>query len=367
MKKTKQAYINIISIVISTTLLSAVAYAKDNEVLDISGYLMLDHDSFAATFLENGHSTTDDSESQSEVRRARLSVKSQLADHLEGKVQLGFADGNTKIKDAFVKYTGWNWADITLGKHKEAFGLEKLTSSRNLLMIERSMVSEALAPGRSIGVSATGDFSSLNWQLGYFQPNESESASAVTGRLTWTPWQQNNNLVHLGLAFSERDLNGSDFRINETLEVHSADSLLEGKKLIADKQSLQGLEFLWQVNGFTTMAEWQQASVRDINDSDYDYEGGYVQLSYQFSGENRKYKNGSLKQVAAPGWEITTRYSQFELIEETREAETYAIGVNYTVNKHLKIMADYIKAKHYEAGTEFDSGEAVSLRVQYSF
>ena len=342
---------------------TATTFANEDVELDISGYLMLDHDSFDSAFLEDGNS----SESDTDVRRARLSFKTKFADDWRAKLQLGFADDNTKIKDAFIQYKGWNWADVTLGKHKEPFGLEKLTGSRNLLMIERSMVSDALAPGRSIGLSLSGDFSAINWQLGYFQPDESESASAVTGRLTWTPWQKKNNLIHLGLAFSERDLNSSEFRINETMEVDLSDSLLEGEKLLADKQSLAGVEFLWQTHGFTAMAEWQQATVTDIYNTDYDYEGGYVQLSYQLSGDNRKYKNGTLGKITTPGWEFTTRYSQFELIEETREAETYSIGVNYTVNKNLKFMADYIKAKQYEFGTELNSGDAVSLRVQYSF
>lgn len=341
----------------------ASTYVNEDLKLDMSGYLMLDHDSFDSAFLENEGK----SDSDTDIRRARLSLKTEFTDNWRAKLQLGFADDNTKIKDAFIQYKGWHWADITMGKHKEPFGLEKLTGSRNLLMIERSMISEALAPGRSVGFSLSGEISSINWQLGYFQPDESESASAITGRLIWTPWQQKNNLVHLGLAFSERDLNASEFRINETMEVALADSLFEGEKLFADKQSLTGVEFLWQTHGFTAMAEWQQATVTDIYHTDYDYEGGYLQLSYQLSGDNRKYKNGSLGKVTSPGWEFTTRYSQFELIEETREAETYSIGVNYTVNKNLKFMADYIKAKQYEFGTELNSGDAVSLRVQYSF
>ena len=146
-----------------------------------------------------------------------------------------------------------------------------------------------------------------------------------------------------------------------------SDSLLEGENLLADKVSLAGVEFLWQQNGFTTLAEWQQATVKDVNYAEYDYQGGYLQVSYQLSGDNRIYKNGSLGKVITPGWEITSRYSQFELLTEDREAQTYSIGVNYTVNDKLKFMGDYIKAKSFEAGYEIDAGDAISLRAQYSF
>jgi len=362
MKKTPLVSAHILSALVSCAFVSSDVLAKDDN-LEIGGYVMLDHDSFDTAFLEDG----DSSQSLTEIRRARLSFKSQFMKDWKTKFQIDIADGNTEIKDAYLQYHGWNWADITLGKQKEAFGLEKLTSSRNLLMIERSMVSEALAPGRSMGISASGDLASVYWQLGYYQPEESEAATAITGRLAWTPWQQDNKLVHLGVAFSERDLAGSEFRINEQLEVHLSDSLLEGENLLADKVSLAGVEFLWQQNGFTTLAEWQQATVKDVNYAEYDYQGGYLQVSYQLSGDNRIYKNGSLGKVTTPGWEITSRYSQFELLTEDREAQTYSIGVNYTVNDKLKFMGDYIKAKSFEAGYEIDAGDAISLRAQYSF
>ena len=109
------------------------------------------------------------------------------------------------------------------------------------------------------------------------------------------------------------------------------------------------------------------ATVTDVNNTEYEYQGGYVQFSYQLSGDNRKYKNGELGSVTTTGREFTSRVSQFELVEESREAQFYSVGGNYTVNDNLKLMADYIKAKQHEAGSESDFSNAVSLRVQYSF
>jgi phosphate-selective porin OprO/OprP len=356
----------VVIIVLYFGLVSTSVWAKDKKEtkrINISGYLMLGHDSFDSSFLEDG----DSSQSVSEIRRARLSFKTKLHDNWQTKLQLDFADGNTELKDAYFQYKGWQWADFTLGKQKEAFGLEKLTSSRNSMMIERSIVTEALAPGRSLGVSLSGGLSSLNWQLGYFQPDESENASAITGRLSWLPWQQENNLIHIGLAFSERDLNGSAFRINEPMEVYLSDSLIEGTKLLADKVSLQGVEFLWQKDGLTAASEWQQATVTDDIGEEFEYQGGYIQLSYLLSGENRTYKNSKMAGVSNTGWELTSRYSQFELIEEANEAQIFSVGVNLTVNENLKFMADYIKTKQFKDSNEFDTGNAISLRAQYTF
>ena len=355
-------YTPIIALVVTGIymLFSAELWAKN---IKITGDLMLDHDTFDSGFMEDN----DDSQSESEIRRARLSFKSKITDDWKAKLKVDFSSDEVDIKDAYIKYKGLDWADLTLGQQKEGFGLEKLSHSRDAIMIERSLVTTALTPGRSIGASLAGGASSYNWQLGVYQPDDSESSSAITGRAAWLPWREENELVHIGFAFSERDLNGSDYRINEKLEVHTSDSLFEGEKLTAEKESLQGVELLWQQEGFTTLAEWQQSTVTDINNAEYDYQGGYVQFSYQLSGDNRAYKKGEIGAVSTPGWEFTSRYSQFELIEESREAQIYSVGVNYTVNKRLKFMADYIKAKQFEGGIEYDTSDAVSLRIQYSF
>lgn len=349
-------------IAITYFFFSTNAWSKD---IKISGDLMLDHDSFESGFLEDDNGSG--IQQSSEIRRASLSIKTTLMDDWKAKLKVDFSDDSTEIKDAYIKYKGWDWADLTIGQQKEGFGLEKSGHSRDALMIEKSLVTAALAPDRSLGVSVTGGAALYNWQLGYYQPDESESATAITGRIAWLPWRQGNELVHVGIAFSERDLNGSNFRINETMEVHLSNSLIEGEKLLANKESLQGIEFLWQQSGFTTLAEWQQSTVTDVNKTEYEYKGGYVQFSYQLSGDNRKYKNGELGSVTTPSWEFTSRYSQFELIEESREAQIYSVGVNYTVNKNLKLMVDYIKAKQVEENIESDFSNAVSLRVQYSF
>lgn len=347
-------------------MFSGQSFAKKNDDVNVSGYVMFDYDKFDASLLENPESDIG-TQTLSGIRRARLSFKSNIDDNWKSKFQLDVAGDNAEVKDAYVEYTGWKFADFTIGKQKEAFGLEKLTSSRNLLMIERSMVTEALAPGRSLGISASGQLSAFNWQLGYYQPDAEEATSAVTGRVTWLPWQQDHNLLHLGFAFSERKYDGNEFRINEKLEVYNSDSLLEGNKISADTASIQGVELLWLQDRFTVMGEWQQASITSVDQTNYDYEGGYVQVSYQLSGGSRKYKNDKLGYNTQAGWELTGRYSEILLKDENEDAETYAIGVNYTVNKNIKFLADYIQADYFEAGNRIESSNAVSFRFQYSF
>ena len=353
----------LLSFILTSVVFGANAHAKGAPDVDISGYLMLDYDDFNSGFSEDNSSSTN----ESDIRRARLSFKADLLDDWTAKLQLAFEGDETEIKDAYAQYKGWRWADLKIGQQKEPFGLEKLTSSRNLLMIERSIVTDALSPGDSIGIALNGEYSTINWQLGYFLPEETESAYALTGRLIWLPWQIDNNLLHLGVAFSERELNNSEFRVKEQMEVYFSDSLIKGDNILADNNSMQSLELLWQINGKTTMAEWQQASVTDINSLEFIYRGGYLQIGYQLSGNNRGYKNGTLGSAKNSGWELVSRYSHFKLSEEDQKSEIYSIGVNYVATSKLQFKADYINAKQVISGIELNSDDAVSLRMQYSF
>lgn len=336
---------------------------KKLPTLKFNASVMLDYDTFDQEFLENA----DHGDNHGEIRRARLGLFSQLSQNWSAKFKVDVSD-DVEIKDAYIAFTGWDWADITIGKQKEPFGLEKQMSSRNLLMIERSMMSEAIAPGRTNGAKLSGEYNNVNWQLGYFQDDNGENSNAVTGRITWAPLHTKKNLVHLGLSASERSLHDDEFRINETMEVHTADSNVEGKKLTADNASLLGAEFIWKHKALTTMAEWQMTDVENDKGNEYRYEGGYAQISYLLTGGKRKYTNGILGGVNANNdWEATMRYSQLSLEEENDKAQTFSLGLNYLFNKDFKVMANYIHAKQEDDGENLDSANALSLRVQYRF
>ncbi|MCT8986309.1 OprO/OprP family phosphate-selective porin [Shewanella phaeophyticola] len=345
-------------------VLAANATAEEYPELSFGGYIMLDHDQFSDIFLEDEQH----SNNGTDIRRARLSAKAKLSDDWRSKFQVDIADGEIDIKDAYVQYKGFDWANITLGQQKEPFGLEKLTSSRDTFMIERSMVTEALAPGRNIGVKLSGSPGDFTWDLGYFQEANSQNSYGVTGRLTWAVIDDDDNFFHLGSALSERRLEGDEFRINETLEVYSSDSLLEGTRLDAEDMSLAGIELMWQYQGVVSMAEWIETDIDDPARGTYHYQGGYYQMSYPLSGKNRHYKNGKLGTIKAEhDWELTWRMSQFELEQENRKAQTFAVGVNYLVNEDLMFKANYIRAKYQDDGVTDGYDNAFSLRAQYSF
>lgn len=372
--------------IVSLLLCSSMGYgleavADEAMPLNFSANLMWDYDDYDAFFLEG---EDDEGESQSELRRANLGIKPKFSENWQGKLQIDFKNDETEVKDAYLKYRGLGWADVIIGQDKEPFGLENLTSSRNLMTIERSTPSNALSPGRNPGISLSGQHrlnhpkETFFWQLGYFQPDpEDESGTeargdveAFTGRLAWLPWRHKKEVFHLGLSASQRNYDGLDFRINERLEVHGGDSLLESKILLAEEQTLVGFEALWQSGPATVSGEWQRSDLSAVDGENYRYDGGYALIAYRLTGESRKYKNGVLgglsPKSSAGAWELTYRWSEMNLEQEEIDTRSQTFGVNYYLNDKVKLMANYIKAELDEEGSSSD-GDAVSLRVQFSF
>lgn len=337
--------------------------AQETAKYQVQGYVMLDHDIFDPLFNENN----DESGRESEIRRARLTLKTKWREDWQSKFQVDITDG-IELKDAYIQYQGWKWLDVTVGQFKEPFGFEHQSGSRNLATIERSMSTDSLSPGRNIGVMVSGEQTSINWQIGYFQQDNTEKGNGVTARLAWAPVDTKQHLFHMGLAMSERSLHGEEFRINQTLEVSGADSLFEGDRFYADNNALLGAEFAWRYKGLLATAEWQESDVVSTTGENYAYQGGYLQLSYLFSGQQRNYSQGSLGKVKAKNaWEFSVRYSQLDLLNENESADTYSLGVNYYLNKDTKLMSRYTKAEHFIDNLSQGEGDAISFRVQHSF
>ena len=132
----------------------------------LGGRLQWDYDATQSD--DNGVDTTD-----FDVRRARLYAKGHFGDWAY-KTQFNVAesdgaDGGT-VEDLYIRYLGFgSAANLTIGKQKEPFGLEQLTSSKDISALERSAMSERYTPGRSGGIQLSGKGDNWTYGIGYFE------------------------------------------------------------------------------------------------------------------------------------------------------------------------------------------------------
>jgi len=351
------------------------AKTKDSK-FTINGRLMFDWDEFdgANNVSNGGHSA-----SQSEIRRARIAVTSQLNNDWKSKLQINFDQKNqADIKDAYIQHKGQN-ATFTIGNHHEPMGMEELTSSKYISTIERSMVTDAFAPSRSFGMSLKGGDKHFMWAGGVFKNgndsiNTKDQTYAFTGRLAYAPINEDGHLLHLGVAASLRDMGGNDFKIKERAEVHTADKVVTSGTTAAKDMTLVSLEAA-MVNGpFSAQAEYYDAQVNAQTGTDASYDGYYVLGSYFVTGESRPYKHGSFGKVKpksdSGAWELVAKYSVLNASDKGTgvDATNIVLGVNYYLNTNMRLMADYVNTdlKSSQVLAE-DKGNALSVRFQYFF
>lgn len=93
------------------------------------------------------------------IRRARLTAEVKLNDVVSGKIQPDFGSGKLSLKDAYSKFSFGSRFKVYTGQFKRPFDLFELTSSTQILVVERA--------GTIRGASGFTSLSSLTEGLHY--------------------------------------------------------------------------------------------------------------------------------------------------------------------------------------------------------
>ena len=352
----------------------------DKQRLELNGQLLLDADYYQSFWSAEG----DDSNTEAQLRRARIQLKYDFPGGWLGKVQVDADadsdDSDVDLGSAYLRYTRWGVADITLGKMKEPVGLERNTAVARLMTIEGAMPSTAFTPDKSWGVHLFSATKNRRWALAAVveddqDDNYSEDApTALSGRFTWSPINSPAETLQVGASGSLRDWNKNVFRIRDRAEVASADRVVRSAEFNADQQTVLGLEGLWRRGSLQVQGEYMATSVEEVDGPDWDYQGYYLTASYLITGEQRVFRKGefrSLRPLSAGGaWEVVARYSYLDVRERglgSRAAVT-TIGVNYYYNKDIRAMLAFLHPDISGSVRHEDpDGNAVSMRLQFLF
>jgi phosphate-selective porin OprO/OprP len=278
-------------------------------------------------------------ENDFDLRRGRVYAKGNIAKNWQFKTQ--FNTNGSGVEDLYLRYTGFGkGANITIGHQKMPFGLEELTSSKDISVLERSAITERYAVGRAEGVQlhgAAGENSS--YAIGVFTDDAKDADIGFAARYT-KAFKSDNGLVHLALAYKD---------INE--------------------DSAIGFEAAAVSGPFHIQAEY----VDGEEGSNDDLSGYYIQAGYILTGETRPYKGGVFKRVTpeAKGgaWEVVARledgdgsHGDIELGDD--DATAYTLGVNWYAHKNIKFGVNYTDG---DSNTNDDDGSEFRVRFQLTF
>ena len=320
---------------------------------ELGGRLMIDMAVYQQDGVALGNGT--------ELRRARLEAEGVMYSNWGYELGVDFAGGDADVKDAYIEYLGEFDSSTKIGQFKEPFSLEELTSSRYITFMERALPNE-FAPGRNIGVGVSHQGESWTAAYGLFGEAvdddvdlEGDEGWGVTGRVTYAPWQEDRQALHLGLALSQRSPDDeNEVKFNSRPESHITDvKYLDTDDIIdVDRVSLYGLEAALVLGPVSLQAELINAQVsRDAGLETLEFSGWYVYGSWFLTGESRIYKHkkgsfGRINPTTEDGaWELALRLSSLDLNDldiSGGEADQITLGINWYANPHIRYMLNYV-------------------------
>lgn len=334
-----------------------------------------------------------------EVRRGRIGFKATMAQDWLAEIDIDFADNAVEVKDMWTGYAGFRNSIIRIGNHKAPFGFDTLTSSKNIIFIERAYV-DAWSPDRLLGISYSrwGN----HWQFsggvfgeagGAFDDKDSLTGGGAgtsqepnfIGRVSFAPLAARGRVFHIGLGAAHRNpvreklaTSGADLgdrlnasrivKLDTRAETHvsRAKFLSTGDMKYVDNLNQIGLELAGVMRSFTFQGEYQQTRVNRTATTvttvaDHTFDGYYGQVAWFLTGDVRPYSvsEGEFGRVVPRqkfgAVEIGLRYSTLDLNDVTTvnpirggSAQNITAGVTWYFNANHKIMMNVTQVDHDE-------------------
>ena len=191
-------------------------------------------------------------------RRAQLGADVTVYKDWHFKTQYDFAENAVGFSDVYLRYTGFDGLKITAGQFKMPFSLEEMTSSNNITFMERSLPS-IYAAARRIGVGIDVQQPLFTASAAVYGRNVGtttigDEPLAVGGRVTFTPFNSDGRVLHVGGAVAYEWTDDSDaLRLRQRPE-----SRVDGVRLVdtggianASAQFKYGLELAGGLGPFS--------------------------------------------------------------------------------------------------------------------
>ncbi len=305
--------------------------------------------------------------------------------------------------------------EVFIGQIKPFRGMEELTSSNDITMMERPFASAAGTYGGGSsrefqeGLFYKADIGDFLLGAGFFDLRRDNTRPTeglgYNGRIVYSPLHASGQVVHLGLSYSDENPqtngnDGSDDNIGAAAAYagRRGPSILLGSTRDGDHARTLGAELAGELGPAQLQAEYMLQTVGQGDGAhDQDIPAWYVQASYLLTGENRPYKKGegTFGQPKPAGEhgaiELALRYDHAEnkdsyaacdvaiaastgssplpassVAATSCEASLITAGVNWYVNPSVRFMLDYLKGEN-DRGFAKDKPEAVTARAQFAF
>ena len=316
-----------------------------------------------------------------EFRRARLTLGGK-AYGWDYKLEQDFSAGTNLdgLRDAYIATGLWG-GKATIGHFKPYRSMEELTSSNEILMMERPFASATgLFSGRQFQQGVGYQKSGENYTVGGTVFNLRGAAASrnegmgASGRVTYAPINNDNNTLHFGGWASVENLNRGSADIS-AIENYAgrrgpAQTMATVTGASGDSITAYALEAAGSFGPLFFQGEFANSTWGAPLGKDQDLQTWYLQGSWLINGGHKAYKSAtgvfaSPKYVDKGLWELTARYDSAENKDvANREVNSWILGMNYYVNANLRYMFNYTKGDNQVTGDE--TGQ-YAVRAQFSW
>ncbi len=297
-----------------------------------------------------------------QARELRLSLRGTIGSayrvsYLITASYNGDADPGTRLSlvDASLSFPiGTPATQLTLGKTKETFDYEVVSSFPNLPQQERVLnpffvtrnigakISQVFADHRM--TASAGLFNDWWMQGNSIRHNGTDASARVTGLVWDKPDAQ--RYFHLALSGRYAGGDGNTLRYKGRPESNVADSYVDTGDLPADHAWHLGVEALWNEGPFSVLAEYNRAWVDSPATGNPQFSGYYILASWVITGESRHYDRtvGYARRIMPKGrWgapELVARFSHIDLDDgpvHGGEFDKTYVGINWWTTRRLKV------------------------------
>lgn len=238
---------------------------------------------------------------------------------------------------------------VHVGQFKPPFGGQELTSSGNLMFVDRALASNSFFRGRETGVAlwgATGD-NTIEWRVGAFNGNSMTRTAndndkfQYNARLMWQPngsQALNQRAWVSGPLYSEGDFESTKapiYAIALNWEHQNNFNATTGNDQKWNAVSVDGI---YKFNGFSANGMYTLATRTPETGAEFDAKGGFIQAGKLFSRRR---------------FEAAFRYGQFDPTDLTARNNTREIrGVfSYYYARHGLKWQNDVGRVDVQAGT----------------
>ncbi len=328
------------------------------------------------------------------VRRARLTFEGTIYKDWFWLIEPNYSssDETWEFGDVIFGYSGFgDLARLSFGQQKQPISFALLTSSKYTALNERPALGKVAEDDLETGLLLKGANDTLSYGVGIFSATDDidgDDDYSYTGRFTYSPINSETRLLHLGASYFYRNSKKNSY--SPSLGIKKGDKL-KVKYDLSDRRQGFGVELVGKHGPFWIQTEYFRvnsdaalSSGKDVDVSDFYIEGGWY-----LTGESRPYKAGIFKGLEPKSeygaFEIVFRYENIDLsdngitlvdkyasefntvTDKGNKSDIYTLGVNWYINKFLRVSLNYLNTKVDERIAGEKDGHGVSARLWAHF